>query len=149
MVAAQSGTVHFAGQIAGNSYISINHTGGIRTTYSHITDIQVAKSQTVTRGQPLARTAKETFHFGVRQADEDGEYDEYIDPATLFACQSVPATAPADSPANSLTAPADLLATAPADLLATVPADLPISQPANCAPQIAPRKVRLVPMAYR
>jgi len=79
--AAQSGVVHFAGQIAGNFYVSIFHPDGIKTTYSFVSDIQVSKADTVQKGQLIARTADQPFHFGVI------ENDIYLDPASLLDCQ--------------------------------------------------------------
>ena len=78
--AAQDGVVHFAGQIAGTYYVSINHADGLKTTHTDVADIQVSKSEPVTQGQLLASTASAQFHFGVLRGDE------YIDPASLFGC---------------------------------------------------------------
>lgn len=79
--AAQSGVVHFAGQVAGNFYVSILHPDGIKTTYSFVSDIQVSKSEAVQKGQLIALTTDRPFHFGVVKNDD------YIDPVLLFDCQ--------------------------------------------------------------
>jgi len=80
--AAQGGVIHFAGQIDGDFYISINHADGIKTTYSYLSDLKVAKSQLVARGELLASTAGKQFHFGVV------EDNQYVDPALLFDCSA-------------------------------------------------------------
>src|SRR6266566_428872 len=41
MVAAQDGVVSFAGFVAGSLFISIDHSGGVRTTYSWLSAVGV------------------------------------------------------------------------------------------------------------
>lgn len=78
VVAAGAGHVRFAGQVGGSLYVSINHSDGVRTTYSHVKDIAVKKGDFVAQGSVLASTKGASFHFG---AIKDGDY---IDPAELI-----------------------------------------------------------------
>ena len=75
--AAGSGTVAFAGIIAYERYVSIDHSGGIRTTYSYLATIVVVAGQHVAQGD-LVGTAGTRMHFGARR------FGAYIDPASLF-----------------------------------------------------------------
>src|SRR5436309_8498528 len=47
MVAAQSGTVAFAGWVGGSLFISIDHDDGVRTTYSWLSGLSVRKGDQV------------------------------------------------------------------------------------------------------
>jgi len=80
VVASADGTVSFAGQVGGSLFVSIDHTGGLRTTYSFLSAILVKKGQAVAQGQPIARSGpgatgeKPNLHFGLRSGSE------YLDP---------------------------------------------------------------------
>jgi murein DD-endopeptidase MepM/ murein hydrolase activator NlpD len=76
--AAADGTVTFAGQVAGDLYVTVRHTDGIRTSYSYLAQITVAAGQQVARGQVLGVTT-DRFQVGARIGDT------YIDPAELWA----------------------------------------------------------------
>jgi pimeloyl-ACP methyl ester carboxylesterase len=76
--AAGSGQVVFAGQVGGTLHVTILHPDGLRTSYSFLAEIVVAKGQLVDRGQVIA-VAGATMHFGVR--DRAGRY---LDPALLL-----------------------------------------------------------------
>ncbi|MEO8692586.1 MAG: M23 family metallopeptidase [Acidimicrobiales bacterium] len=75
--AAAEGVVAFAGVIANERYVSIDHQGGIRTTYSYLEAIEVAVGQRVAQGEAVG-TAGTRLHFGARR------FGQYIDPASLF-----------------------------------------------------------------
>ena len=75
--ASGSGVVAFAGVIAHERYVSIDHVGGIRTTYSYLATIQVVTGQPVAQGD-IVGTAGVRLHFGARR------FGHYIDPASLF-----------------------------------------------------------------
>ena len=75
--ASGSGVVAFAGIIAHERYVSIDHEGGIRTTYSYLASIEVAAGQRVAQGDVVG-TAGVRLHFGARRLGL------YIDPASLF-----------------------------------------------------------------
>ncbi|MCA1833104.1 MAG: murein hydrolase activator EnvC [Actinomycetota bacterium] len=84
VVAAAAGTVHFAGQVGGSLFVSIDHADGIRTTYSFLSTVLVRKGASVTQGQPIARSgpggagdARPNLHFGMIRGD-------YIDPEPVL-----------------------------------------------------------------
>jgi len=75
--ASGDGVVAFAGIIAHERYVSIDHQGGIRTTYSYLATIEVVVGQPITQGEVVG-TAGPRLHFGARR------FGVYIDPASLF-----------------------------------------------------------------
>lgn len=75
--AAAAGVVAFAGPIGGRLYVSIDHSDGLRTSYSWLASVSVVRGQRVAQGTPLGVSGAR-FHFGVRR---DGAY---VDPARLF-----------------------------------------------------------------
>ena len=80
--ASGSGVVAFAGVIAYERYVSIDHEGGIRTTYSYLATIEVVAGQRVTQGDVVG-LAGARLHFGARR------FGVYIDPASLFEVVAV------------------------------------------------------------
>lgn len=85
VVAANDGVVAFAGAVAGELFVSIDHSDGIRTTYSFLSLVSVTRGATVTRGQPIglsgpghAGSTQPHLHFGARIGDT------YIDPEPLL-----------------------------------------------------------------
>jgi murein DD-endopeptidase MepM/ murein hydrolase activator NlpD len=85
VVASAAGVVAFAGSIAGERFVSIDHPDGIRTTYSFLDAVLVAKGKTVAQGEPIARSglghagsAQPHLHFGAKIGDE------YLDPEALL-----------------------------------------------------------------
>jgi murein DD-endopeptidase MepM/ murein hydrolase activator NlpD len=80
--AAAPGVVHFAGKVAGSLFVSIDHDGGLQTTYSWVSEIDTKKGATVQKGDVIAlsgtghpgSTEPTHLHFGVKK---DGEY---VDP---------------------------------------------------------------------
>src|SRR5205085_8103620 len=61
--ASSAGIVAFAGVIASERYVSIDHEGGIRTTYSYLATIDVVAGQRVAQGDVVG-TAGVRLHFG-------------------------------------------------------------------------------------
>jgi len=51
--ASADGVVSFAGNVAGNLSVSVDHTGGIKTTYSYLGTIVAKRNQQVRRGDVL------------------------------------------------------------------------------------------------
>ncbi|HEV2685979.1 MAG TPA: M23 family metallopeptidase, partial [Actinomycetota bacterium] len=80
VVAAAAGTVSFAGQVGGSLFVSVDHAGGLRTTYSFLSAILVKKGQAVVQGQPIATSGRgaageqPNLHFGLRSGAD------YLDP---------------------------------------------------------------------
>ncbi len=72
--AAADGTVVFAGAVARDLYITVEHGGGVSSTYSYLLRVSVRAGARVVQGQVIA-IAGEKLHFGVRV---DGSY---ADPA--------------------------------------------------------------------
>ena len=54
VVAVDSGTVTFAGQVGGQTFLTISHGGGLSSTYSWLSGLLVHKGDLVSRGQPVA-----------------------------------------------------------------------------------------------
>lgn len=86
---SNTGIVAFAGRVAGELFVSIDHAGGIRTTYSFLSAVLVSEGQAVARGEPVARSGtghagsdRPHLHFGARLTD--GTRDHYVDPEPLL-----------------------------------------------------------------
>lgn len=77
IVAAASGTVVFAGPVAGSLFVSISHGSGLVTSYGFVANIIVREGQAVMVGDLVALAAG-PFHFSVRLNGE------YLDPQPLF-----------------------------------------------------------------
>jgi len=85
VLAAGDGTVAFAGMVAGRPVVSVDHAGGLRTTYEPVA-AGVVIGQFVRRGDVLG-TLQEghpgcptptCLHWGVRRGEE------YLDPLWLL-----------------------------------------------------------------
>ncbi len=82
---AAAGTVRFAGVLADRPVVSIEHSGGLRTTYEPVHPT-VAAGQAVPRGQPIGSLETEhpgcpadaCLHWGARRGSE------YLDPLGLL-----------------------------------------------------------------
>jgi hypothetical protein len=77
---AAAGRVTFAGRVAGSLAVTLEHHGGLETTYSQLGDVRVARGQTVGQGRFIGTTGRAHpdaagLHLGVKL---DGEY---VDPA--------------------------------------------------------------------
>jgi murein DD-endopeptidase MepM/ murein hydrolase activator NlpD len=90
VLAAGDGVVAFAGRVAGRPVVSVDHPGGLRTTYEPV-DPSVGAGQAVARGSPLGslvaghagcHTAA-CLHWGLRRGED------YLDPLTLLAVPRV------------------------------------------------------------
>ena len=85
VLAAGDGTVAFAGMVAGRPVVSIDHPGGLRTTYEPV-DASVGAGQPVVRGSPLGALAAghagcpvaACLHWGARRGEA------YLDPLSLL-----------------------------------------------------------------
>lgn len=83
--AAGPGVVHFAGPVAGVGVVSINHAGGLRTTYQPVTP-SVSAGDAVVAGDPIGVLepghpgclAAACLHWGLRRGAT------YLDPLALL-----------------------------------------------------------------
>jgi Peptidase family M23/Putative serine esterase (DUF676) len=83
--AAAGGRVSFAGSVAGVNAVTIEHSGGMETTYSNLLDVDVVAGQYVTEGAWIGHTrfahrGTPGLHFGVKI---DGVYvdpEDYLGP---------------------------------------------------------------------
>jgi murein DD-endopeptidase MepM/ murein hydrolase activator NlpD len=88
--AAGAGWVRFAGLLAGRGVISIEHAGGLRTTYEPVT-VTVRVGDRVAAGEPIGRLVAghpgcpvvACLHWGLRRGDA------YLDPLTLLGLGQV------------------------------------------------------------
>ena len=76
--AAAAGQVVFAGEVGGALHVSVEHADGLRTTYSFLSTISVARGDRVRSGEVIGLAAG-PFHFGVRTPD-----DTYLDPEQVL-----------------------------------------------------------------
>jgi murein DD-endopeptidase MepM/ murein hydrolase activator NlpD len=83
VLAAEAGTVTFAGTVGGHLFVTVNHGGGLASTYSWLSELRVRKNDVVIQGQVIALSGEghpgETpshLHFGVRL---DGAYVDPLD----------------------------------------------------------------------
>jgi murein DD-endopeptidase MepM/ murein hydrolase activator NlpD len=84
VLAAGEGVVVYAGSLAERGVASVDHAGGLRTTYEPITAV-VRPGQRVRRGQPIGRLeaghpgcpAGACLHWGLRRGRA------YLDPLLL------------------------------------------------------------------
>jgi len=85
VLAAGDGVVVFAGMVAGRPVVSIDHAGGLRTTYEPV-DPTVAAGQQVARGSPVGTllaghhgcAVTACLHWGLRRGET------YLDPLALL-----------------------------------------------------------------
>jgi murein DD-endopeptidase MepM/ murein hydrolase activator NlpD len=86
VLAAGDGVVVFAGMVAGRPVASIDHAGGLRTTYEPV-EPTVGTGQRVARGSPIGTLvaghagcpADACLHWGLRRGET------YLDPLRLLA----------------------------------------------------------------
>jgi murein DD-endopeptidase MepM/ murein hydrolase activator NlpD len=86
VLAAGGGVVVFAGMVAGRPVVSVDHPGGLRTTYEPVTP-SVGAGQAVSRGSPLGTLVAghagcpvaACVHWGLRRGKD------YLDPLSLLA----------------------------------------------------------------
>lgn len=70
--AAAPGTVAFAGAVAGTLHVTVDHGGGLLSSYSYLERVSVRSGAVVARGAVIG-LAGERLHFGVRL---DGGYTD-------------------------------------------------------------------------
>ena len=85
--AAGGGLVAFAGVVAGNPVVSIDHPEGIRTTYQPV-HARVRKGDVVSEGEVIGTLGRSTDHRGLHWGALTG-HDTYINPLTLLAVPTI------------------------------------------------------------
>lgn len=97
--AADAGTVSFAGEVAGVLSVTVDHGGGLRTSYSYLSEVTVARGQPVAAGATVGRSGVDhdlpAVHFSVRVGDV------YRDPENWLGCLGSPAPALALVPVSA------------------------------------------------
>ncbi|WP_228538614.1 M23 family metallopeptidase [Nocardia sp. XZ_19_385] len=91
VLAAGDGIVVFAGEVAGKPVVSIDHPGGLRTTYEPV-EAEVTVGRRVTRGSPIGTlraghegcTVAACLHWGARRESSTHSEREYVDPLALL-----------------------------------------------------------------
>jgi murein DD-endopeptidase MepM/ murein hydrolase activator NlpD len=90
VLAAEAGTVTFAGQVGGHLFVTIDHGGGLESTYSWLSERLVSKNDVVAQGEVIALSGQghtgvlpPHLHFGVKLNDV------YVDPLEYLAPGSV------------------------------------------------------------
>ncbi|MDF1595190.1 MAG: M23 family metallopeptidase [Acidimicrobiia bacterium] len=84
VTAGQAGTVSFAGVVAGNRTITIDHGGGVKSSYSYLSSVSVEVGERIRRGAAIGLSGRahgtDAVHFSVRVGGT------YVDPNRLFSC---------------------------------------------------------------
>ncbi len=91
VLAAGAGIVVFAGEVAGRPVVSIDHPGGLRTTYEPVR-ARVSIGSRVGRGSRIGEldaghegcAAAACLHWGLRREAGAGNPREYLDPLALL-----------------------------------------------------------------
>src|SRR6476469_1123408 len=65
---ANDGVVSFAGSVAGTLHVTVAHAGGLRTSYSFLSEVSVRAGQSVARGDVVGVSGGAT-------TDADGDHD--------------------------------------------------------------------------
>ncbi len=78
-----AGTVSFAGAVAGSLFVTLDHGGGVLSSYSYLERISVTEGSHVARGMPVGITGVKRFHFSVRINGD------YVDPQNFAAIPKV------------------------------------------------------------
>jgi murein DD-endopeptidase MepM/ murein hydrolase activator NlpD len=83
--AAGPGKVTYAGTIAGNMTLTIDHGGGLRTSYSYLSAVMVRRGDHVTEATTLGMSGVDhgspALHFSVRIGPT------YVDPLAILGCR--------------------------------------------------------------
>jgi murein DD-endopeptidase MepM/ murein hydrolase activator NlpD len=90
VVAPEAGSVVFSGRVGGELFVTLDHGGGLTSTYSWLSASLVQEGDMVARGAPIAQSGRghpsssvPHLHFGVRL---DGAY---LDPLEFLGPASV------------------------------------------------------------
>ncbi len=160
---AGDGVVSFAGFTpaeGGGQTVTISHSTGLKSTYLHLSQLNVSKGESVSRGQVIGVSAGPTVHFGLKLGDGSG----YLNPLELLkekvtatqpkqgvpAPPAAPVTQPENPPAAPQPGPVSVGAPQPGSAAATAPR--PVSEPSaaaapNPVASLPGRPLRSVPLA--
>jgi murein DD-endopeptidase MepM/ murein hydrolase activator NlpD len=90
VIAPEAGIVAFSGKVGGELFVTLDHGGGLTSTYSWLSETFVRRGDVVPKGAAIARTGQghagasvPHLHFGVRL---DGTY---LDPMAFLEPPSV------------------------------------------------------------
>ncbi len=78
VVAVGPGRVSFAGWVAGRGVVSIDHGEGLVSSVTGLSEVWVAGSASIRRGQPIG-LAQEGLHLGFRL------HGRYVDPSLFYS----------------------------------------------------------------
>ena len=87
--AAGDGVVSWAGSVAGNLSVTIDHGAGLESTYSMLASLEVTRGETVDEGRFVGTVGRDHegasggLHFGVKLHDEYVDPLDYLGPAGL------------------------------------------------------------------
>jgi murein DD-endopeptidase MepM/ murein hydrolase activator NlpD len=91
VVATQAGVVTFAGPVGGRLFVTIDHGGGLESTYSFLASLAVRRGAVVAAGQVIATSgaghagaAIPHLHFGVKLADAYVDPLDYLGPLDVW-----------------------------------------------------------------
>jgi len=99
IVSAEDGVVAFTGVVAGVPVVSVDHAGGIRTTYQPV-HATVKVGDRVTEGDPIGRMAPPVGdHAGLHWGALTGK-DSYINPLSLLDAPPI-RLKPVDAPGRT------------------------------------------------
>ena len=84
VIVVADGIVSFAGTVAGMNTVTVDHGGGIRTSYSYLSSVDVAVGDEVRRGEILGTSGTDhgipAIHVSARLNGS------YVDPSFMFMC---------------------------------------------------------------
>ena len=88
--AAAAGTVTFAGHVGGHLFVTVNHGGGLVSTYSWLSELRVAKKDVVTEGKVIALSGPghpgvlpAHLHFGAKLNGAYVDPFDYLSPGSV------------------------------------------------------------------
>jgi murein DD-endopeptidase MepM/ murein hydrolase activator NlpD len=88
VTAASPGSVTFAGSVAGMRSVTVDHGGGVKTSYSYLSRIDVTRGDRVAQGDVVGLSGldhgRQALHFSVRLRDV------YQDPLAWLGCLEDP-----------------------------------------------------------
>ena len=88
--APESGKVTFAGKVGGHLFVTIDHGGGVSSTYSWLSAISVRKGNVVARGDVIAHSGsghpgdvQPSLHMGVKVGGAYADPLDYLGPIDI------------------------------------------------------------------